>query len=221
MSPKATRKTANQAAVEGWRKRLQEILDREGYTQRALSLKAGLGPTAVRHMIVKAEDAYLQTLAKVADAAGVDIAWLAAGAVVDTSVHKVPVWSAAGLPANPEEPGRAQPVGHLAINAPDFPDDVQAIQISDESMTPEGQNSMPPLHTIVLPGDVVLFSPGIQAESGRLVVARGPRGAMVRRLQFTEDGKIALLSLHHLFPKVTITTKQIAGAVVAVHRKLR
>jgi SOS-response transcriptional repressor LexA len=228
MMDKARRKKlgTNEQLIGQWRERVTRAMDEKGWSQRALSLEAGLGSTTVRNLLVEADDIYLRTLAKLADALGTSVIWLAAGvhAIAETgaddqpkNIKIVPIWSAGALLAG----GKPQGDDYIPVRVGEYPDDIQALRVGDQSMVPEGATTPPPSESIVMPGDIALFSRQVTPESGQLVVAQGPRGAIVRRAALRDGDTIELISNHHLFAKLTVTQKQIIGSVVALHRKFQ
>ncbi len=223
---RTNRLLTNERLIAHWRERVTKAMEEKGWSQRRLSVTAGLGPTTVRNLLVEADDIYLRTLAKLADALGTSVIWLAAGvhAIAETggdnqpkNIKIVPIWSASALPGG----DKPQSDDYIPVRVGEYPDDVQALRVADHSMVPEGATTPPPPESIVMPGDIVLFSRQASPDSGQLVVAQGSRGAIVRRAAFRGDDTIELISNHHLFAKLTVPPKQILGSVVALHRKFQ
>lgn len=221
---KEPKQSPNQRMIAQWKERVKHAMEDRGWSQRRLAIESKLGHTTVRHLLMDANDVYLSTLAKIADATGVSLVWLVSGlhAIANSggpepkNIRVLPVWSQPELGSD-KDPKSGE---YIAVRTSDYPDDVQAVVVSDQSMLPEGSNQPPPHETIIVPGDVVLFARSTEPESGNVVVAQGPRGTVVRRCAYQEDGKIVLISNHHLFPKLTVGQKQIYGTVLGVHRKL-
>ena len=222
---RTTKLPTNERLIAHWRERVTKAMEEKGWSQRRLSVTAGLGPTTVRNLLVEADDIYLRTLAKLADALGTSVIWLAAGvhAIAETGVDNqpknikiVPIRSASALLAG----AKPQSDDYIPVRVGEYPDDVQALRVGDHSMVPEGATTPPPSESIVMPGDIALFSREVTPESGQLVVAQSPRGAIVRRAALRDGDTIELISNHHLFAKLTVTPKQIFGSVVALHRKI-
>jgi SOS-response transcriptional repressor LexA len=222
---RTTRLSTNERLIAQWRERVTQAMDEKGWSQRRLSLTAGLGPTTVRNLLVEADDIYLRTLAKIADALGTSVLWLAAGvhAVAESgadnqpkNIRIVPIWSASALLAGDKPPSE----DYIPVRAGEYPDDIQALRVADHSMVPEGATTPPPPESIIMSGDIALFSKQIAPDSGQLVVVQSPRGAIVRRAAVRDDDTIELIANHHLFARLTVTPKQVLGSVVAMHRKL-
>lgn len=221
---KEPKQSNNLRMIALWKERVRNAMEDKGWSQRRLAIESKLGHTTIRHLLMNADDVYLSTLAKIADATGVSLVYLVSGthAIANSAgpepknIRVLPVWTQAEL-ATDKEPKSGE---YIAVRTTDYPEDIRALEISDQAMVPEGVNQPPPVQTIVVPGDVVLFSASQQAESGNLIVAAGPRGTVVRRCAYQDDGKIALISNNHLFQKMTITQKQVVGVILGVHRKL-
>jgi len=214
----------NQRLVGGWRDRLKMAMDKRNVSQRRLSQDSGLGPTTVRHLILQANTVSLDTCARLADGLGISVTWLMTGqhGVSDSTgngdpkvVRALPIWTSMDVE-------RAEPAGgeFVAVRSADYPADVRALRVPDQGLIPEGANLPPPPETILASGDIVLFTRTLQPDSGRLVVALAQRGAVVRRASYREDGRVDLLSNHHLFPKVTVEPKKILGVVIGLMRRM-
>ena len=215
------RLSPNQQLIANWRERVQQVLDEKGWSQRHLSLTAGLGPTTARNLLLVADDVNLKTLAKLADALGVSVVWLATGchALADASVddrpraiNVLPIHSPQSLAA------RTKPVGSFPILADDYPDDVRGLRVEDQSMVPKS-GIFPPPSSVVMPGDVALFSAARSFNSGHLVVALTPRGAVVRRAALRQADEVELIANNPLFSNVIVKPKDVLGSVVSIHRR--
>lgn len=219
----AAKPGSNLAAISRWKERLRYAVTSRGRSGRQIAKEAGIAASTLRHLLGgKSESVEIDTLARLADALRVKVEYLVAGvhAVVDATqtadpknVVIIPRWTTMEL-GTVDVPSSS---AYIPLRAANYPDDIQALIVSDQSMVPEGLNQPPPPATIVIPGDTVLFSKKARMEPGQLVVALTPRGAIVRRCAFDEsNGMVRLLSNNHLYPTVSVKPQKILGVVVAV-----
>lgn len=223
---KSATEIANDKAVAGWQERIQAEMDRQRFSMRALSSKAELGATTVRHVLTQANDIGLDTMRRLANALNVPVVYLAVGArgVIEgdagTNIKLIPVLTHddVKLGRRPQDNQH----GVVAVQSRGYPEDVAAMIVQTHAMKPEGLNHTPPPQCTVLFGDVILWSPSTKPHPGDLVLARGVGrvGLALRRLGPIEDGVAALLSLNHLYPHLKCPVKDVMGTVVAVQRKM-
>lgn len=222
-------KTQNLQMVAEWKDRLQRTIDEQGVSMRRLSTMAGLGNSTVRHCLVEADDVGLATLAKLADALGTSIVYLATGmnAAVSAddgaafkSIRALPIFTSPDLLAGRDHPEEDR--GYVAIASKEYPDDIRAMYVRTRAMEPEGLNQPPPAHAVILAGDIILYSRASKPHPGDIVLATHEQignGLLLRRLAAAENGGWILVSNSHLYPRVTIRSDQIYARVLGIHRK--
>lgn len=216
---------ANDTAIAGWKDRILSEMEKQDLSQRGLSLKANLGPTSVRHLLTQADTMTLETARRIANALNVPIAYLTAGVLHsvegggDAAGRRVRLLQV-HLPH--EDPAKAPPAdrGVVAIPAANLPDKLYAMKITNAAMRVVGTNGDVSPDQIVLPGDVVLWSPQATPEPGSLVVARIGDVLACRQLALTDENKHQLVAWNSAFGRVIAKPSEILGRVLAIQREL-
>ncbi len=208
----------NARMAAGWADRIESEAAKQKYTFRGLSIRAGLGSGTVRHLLRSADNISLGTLVKLADALGVSLVWVATGAHAFYESGNSASARVLMIPLTHADLIITSDARHVPVLANTVPQDSKALLITNTSMRIEGTNApIDPAH-VLLPGDIVVWSPSTRAEVGELVVASTPKGAVVRRLLQAESGDLQLAANNAAFPRLTIKNSDVLGGVSLVIR---
>lgn len=203
----------NDRQAKSWRNYLKKVMEEQNLSQRKLAELAGLGATSVRHAVQKDGTITIETLRRLANATGKSLAYFMAGEdhppIVAVLIH-----------APHEEPGVDHGRGRV------FVEKVEecvlfGLEMTDNSMMGIGSNFQPDLHDLVVPGDVVIWNPDLEVETGDLIVVdlgQFERPRYCVRLLEKEDGDYyaAALTRSHGRDKIR---PELAGRVVSVVRR--
>lgn len=207
--------------VEEFRDRLNRELARQKITMRGLSARADMGPTAISHLLRAAGDVNLTTADKISTALNVPLSWMLTGQVGIYESDDPKSFRIKLLPiGTPDDPNKTHvdDIGYVVTTGLQAADDSRALLIRDSAMRVEGINAPVDPHSIVLPGDVIIWSASTPTSIGELVVARSQFGAIVRRLTQNDSGELRLVANNAAFPQVGVKKSDLLGGVLGVWR---
>lgn len=207
--------------VEEFRDRLNREMTRQKITMRGLSARADMGPTAISHLLRAAGDVNLTTADKISTALNVPLSWMLTGQVgiyesddpKNFRIKLLPVGTA-------DDPNKSEvdETGYVVATGAQAADDSRALLIRDSAMRVEGINTPVDPHSVVLPGDIVVWSASTAPSIGELVVAKSQFGAIVRRLTQNDSGELRLVANNAAFPQVGAKKSDLLGGVLGVWR---
>jgi SOS-response transcriptional repressor LexA len=214
---------ANNKAVAGWKVRISEQLSKQRLSQRKLASLSGLGSTSIRHLLTEADTVTLETMRRIANALNQPIYYMTAGVtnVVDGDdseiKRRIRLLPVAFPTDDPDKVPDERP--RLPAALAGRPDKIYALKVTTGAMRPDRQNEPIAADEIVLPGDVVLWSPALAGEPGQLVVARISGQLSVRKLVMTDEGKLQLVAWNSAFGRLFVKPADILGRVLVLHRE--
>ena len=220
---------ANDSQAKMWRKRLRDMMEEHGMSQRALAEKAGLGPTSIRHAVTKNGTITIETLRRLSNAFNMPMNYILSGQNVTVDVkgdqsvaHEgfiLPIHGAHDIPENTD-----CGLGTVFVAKRECGKEPYAFLMDDNSMMGIGANFQPDLNDIVLPGEVVIWDMTDEVEPGDLVMVdlgdiTRPRWAV--RLLEQEEGDYYVAALTRSHGRLKVSLDTVAGRVTHVIRKRR
>lgn len=218
----------DEVILQGWKLRLQQIINQRDTNVRRVSIESGLAPTTVRNMLFTQRSAGIDVITAICDHLQISLQWLITGdgrpdlekSELERGVQSVPV-IAWGDIASYIKRGNVEAMRHEQADAITPPDGRFRLDFSGRSMT-----------GLIEDGDILDCSGAMRPEPEEVVVAWSAKQKkfLVRRVMpkaFGETGEIieaTLVSTGPTWPDVPFSTEagdRLLAVVFNVIRPLR
>lgn len=219
----------NVARLAAWKRRLRDELLRRKLAPTRVSADAGLSASALQSLLSTDRKAFVETIAAVCDAAGIDFYYVLTGRVaLPVEGPEGAVLSITGARAIPAVSLLSAADWEVASQDPDSVLDFYVPphrKWADAQCVVADDNSMMPL---IGEGDIVYYAPSLAPRPGDTVVVAPQRSvaAMIRKWvpRHKKNGEVEMVDLQPLdasWPSLQSTKPIVFGTVVDIIRHLR